>query len=106
MKTNHSRVMNTTKQGQRTAKAAAEHAYNNRGWTYRNIWDAYEKPSYAKEKAWHYCRELCADMGGFDLLILSRNTFQFSAVFKFTDDETGELCYAYITRDYDRFCHA
>lgn len=106
MKTNHERVMNTTKQGQRTAKAAAEAAYNNRRWTYANIWDAYDRPSSAKVKAWDYCRELCAEMGGYDLLISSRNTFQFSAVFKFMDDETGVVGYAYITRDYDRFCEA
>lgn len=99
-------INNTSKKGQRIAKAAAEHAYNNRRWTYDSIWNAYEKPSAAKVKAWDYCRELCAKLGGFDLIISSKNTMVFSVVFKFIDPETGALSYAYITRDYDRFCHA
>lgn len=96
----------TPKADRRTARAAAEHAYNNRRWTYSDIYKAYEKPSAAKLAAWERCKRLCRDMDGFDMLISSKNTMKFSVVFSFTDAETGELCYAYITRDYDRFCHA
>lgn len=103
--TNNERINNTSKKNQNTARAAAASAYARRDWCYSSIWAAYEKPSYNKEKAWHYCKEICAEMGGFDLLICSKNTFSFAAVFKFFDDDHN-LCYGYITKDYDRFCRA
>jgi hypothetical protein len=106
MKTNHERVINTTKQNQKIARAAAETAYSHRDWTYETLWDAYEKPSFAKAKAWKYCVDLCREMGGFDMVISARNCMVFSVVFTFVDNETGVVCYAYITRDYDRFCEA
>ena len=104
--TNSERVKNTSRKNQNIARAAAVHAYNNRRWTASDIWEAYDRPSAAKVRAWDYCRELCANMGGFDLLISGWNCMQFSVVFKFEDENTGVLCYAYITRDYDRFCEA
>lgn len=97
-------IENTTKKNQRVVLAAAESAYNNRRWTYDDIFSAYGRPSADKVRAWDYCKELCAKMGGYDLLISSRNAFRFSACFKFEDD--GRLCYAYITPDYNRFCYA
>lgn len=105
MKTNIERIESTSKAHQRIARNAAEYAYNHRDWTYSDIWDAYGKPSVYKVRAWEYCRELCANMGGWDMLISSKNTMQFSVVFRFTD-ENGRVGYAYITRDHDRFCFA
>ena len=31
---------------------------------------------------------------------------QLAALLEQVDPETGELCYGYITKDYDRFCKA
>lgn len=99
-------ITNTKKADQRIARQAAERAYADRRYTYTDIWYAYEKPSVDKCRAWQYCKELRDKYHGYDLLIASKNTFFFTAVFKFADPKTGELSYAYITRDYDRFCHA
>lgn len=99
-------IENTTKTNQRIARQAAATAYGHPQYTYRSIWEAYENPSWNKQKAWNYCKELCNKLNGFDLVISSRNTFSFSAVFSFNDPETGVLCYAYITKDYDRYCEA
>ncbi len=99
-------IENTTKQGQRAARIAAEYAYRNRAYTYGDIFDAYERPSAAKVRAWRDCERLCEELSGYDMLISSRNTFSFSVVFRFDEPETGEMCYAYITRDYNRYCKA
>ena len=98
-------VEQTSKKNRSVARGAAECAYQNRRWTYSDIWHAYDRPSAAKVAAWEYCRQLCDKLNGYDLLIASRNTFAFSVVFTF-EDEDGRECYAYITRDYDRFCYA
>lgn len=98
--------MNTSRKDQKIARAAAEYAYSNRRWTYEDIFEAYNNPSAAKIRAWHRCQDLCRRMHGTNLIISSRNTMKFSVVFMFPDEETGELCYAYITADYDRFCKA
>ena len=68
----------------------------------KNIWQAYENPSYNKEKAWHYCEEMCYLHNGYDLKVISKNTFQFTAGFKFPlyGDLEG---FAYITAKYDRY---
>lgn len=100
------KIENVSKKNQRIAKAAAEHAYNNRRWTYNSIWEAYERPSAAKVAAWDYCRDMCKALGGWDMIISSKNTSVFSVVFTFAEPSTGAICYAYITRDYDRFCYA
>lgn len=99
-------VSDYSKKSQRIAREAAVYAYAHRGYTYSDIYEAYDRPSVYKVRAWEYCKGLCADLGGFDLVIASRNTFAFSVVFKFFDRETGALSYAYITRDYDRFGYA
>lgn len=100
------KVSDCTKKSQRIAREAAVYAYAHPAYTYRDIYEAYDRPSVSKVRAWEYCEQLCADLGGFDLVIASRNTFSFTAVFKFFDLETGALSYAYITRDYDRYGYA
>ena len=68
-----------------------------------DIDDAYSNCSHAKRNAWEYCKKLCADYDGWDLRIISKNTFAFSAGFYFISKETGCICFAYITKDYDRY---
>ena len=101
------KIKNTSKQGQRIARNAAEFAYSGRAWKqFRDIYEAYKNPSIYKVRAWNYCKELCKEMHGFDLVISAAGVQTFSVVFKFKERGTGRLCYAYITRDYNRFCYA
>ena len=99
-------IENTTRRNQNIARQNAEYAYNNRRWTYNDIYDAYGRPSREKIRAWEYCKNACDEVGGWDLIISSKNTFRFSACFKFEDPDNGELCYGYITAEYDRYCYA
>lgn len=96
----------TKKADQRRAREAATWAYQNRRWTYTDIYDAYEKPSVYKVRAWDYCKRLCAEKNGRDLIITGKNCMKFSAVFKFKEEGTGRDCFAYITKDYDRYAYA
>ena len=66
------------------------------------LWQAYARPSQAKEKAFAYCVDLMRKYNGYDLRITGYNTSKFSVAFKFTD-ENGALCMAYITADNDRY---
>ena len=97
---------NESKKDQRIAREACEYAYNRKSNTYGDICEAYGKPSAAKVRAWDGCKSLCAMLNGFDLIISARNSMKFSAMFKYADAETGELCYCYITPAYNRFCFA
>lgn len=99
-------IDNTSKQGQRIAKNAAEYAYNHLDYTYNNIFEAYSRPSANKIRAWEHCKELCHSLNGYALRITGKSCHAFSAVFKFVDGDTGELCYCYMTRDYTRYCYA
>lgn len=97
-------INNTKKRDQRIAREAASFAYANRRWMYSDIWEAYNKPSAAKVAAWEYCKRVCAEVNGHDLIISGRSSMVFSAVFKFEDN--GKPCYGYITKSYDRYCYA
>lgn len=104
-KSNADKIAETSKQGQRVARAAASRAFSRGLWNYpRDIYEAYTKPSIYKVRAWEYCRNMCRDMGGHDLIISAAGCQTFSVCFKFEAD--GKPAYAYITRDYNRFCFA
>ena len=64
---------------------------------FHTIWEAYEKPSYAKEKAYHDCVRKAEEKGAYEWAIPSRNTFQFSFSAIYPDKETGELRMMYET---------
>ena len=101
------RIKNTSNKGQKIARAAAEYAYSGRAYkSYTDIFQAYKNPSKYKVEAWNYCKELCKRMHGFDIVIPAAGMQTFSVVFKFRERGTRKLCYAYITRDYNRFCYA
>ena len=103
----NTRIKNTSKQGQKIARAAAEFAYSGRSYKlYTDIYQAYKNPSIYKVRAWNYCKELCKRMHGFDIVIPAAGMQTFSVVFKFKERGTGRPCYAYITRYYSRFCYA
>ena len=84
---------------ERQARKALE-TYEN-GKVYSSIWNAYNKPSSAKESAWEYCRMLCTRKNGWGLSVIGKNTCIFTAGFRFTDQETGVEKFMYITPSYD-----
>jgi hypothetical protein len=65
--------------------------------------DVYGRYSAAKAKAFRYCEELCKELNGYDLCITAHNTMAFTVGFEFPHPETGEVCVAKITRDYNYF---
>lgn len=71
-----------------------------------DIYKAYNKPSAEKVEAWRYCKAVCDEFKGENLLIAGAGNYFFSAVFKFTDETTGRECIAWITKGGDRFTEA
>ena len=69
--------------------------------TDRTLHDVYATYSIAKEKAYAYCVQLMNKYNGYDLRIISHNTNKFTVGFiGYVNDE---LCFFYITADYDRY---
>lgn len=72
---------------------------------YMNIWQAYEKPSYAKECIWNYWADFYGDETyKFGIpFISSRNSFAFTITFNVFDAETLEwIGVAVITKEHNR----
>lgn len=91
-------------------KADARKANNHLSLYNRGIYDGhtlrdvYGNFSIYKERAFNYCVELMNALNGRGLVIMSHSSQVFSVGFLFTHPETGRDCFAYITRDYNRFC--
>lgn len=64
--------------------------------------DCYNSYSYAKEKAYNYCKNLQTQYNGYDFKIISYNTMQFTVGF-YCDFE-GKTNFVYITKSYDKIC--
>ncbi len=67
-----------------------------------SLWEAYRRPSVAKEKAWDYCMDLCKQHDGRGLRVLGYNSSFFTAGFLFNDKETGQLMVMRITAYSDK----
>ena len=67
-----------------------------------NLWQCYDKYSQAKANAMDYCMRLMCELNGHDLRIVSYNCNVFTVGFLFMNED-DEKCFAYITRDYDRY---
>lgn len=67
--------------------------------TMKSIYDAYERPSHNKVKAYERCEEDRYMLDGWDARIPSKNTFGFTYAFLFSSKETGELMMYYATKD-------
>ena len=67
------------------------------------LYHVYGRFSRAKINAMDYCKELMHSLNGTDLRICSHNDHSFSVGFEFPIPATGELCFAYITKSYDRY---
>lgn len=66
------------------------------------LYHVYGRYSEAKISAMQYCRDMCSKFDGHFLRILRHNSMIFTVGFIFQDDE--HTYFAYITRDYDRYC--
>lgn len=84
-------------------KTAREHYSAYLKSTSHDLYDVYSSYSIYKARAYNRCRDLMLDMNGWGLRILSHNSQAFTVGFEYPDSETGEICFAYITKDYDRF---
>lgn len=88
----------TVNQQKRTARGNIDRYDNSTNYTLHH---AYDRPSYAKERAWKYCLDLMEKFNGYGLKVISYNTFMFTAGFMFTDSKTGVLQFMFITPNYD-----
>lgn len=67
-----------------------------------SLYNCYNKPSYAKQKAMEYCENLCKEHNGYDLTIIGYNCMTFSVGFMYYKDNHNY--FVYITKAYDRVC--
>lgn len=67
--------------------------------TARRLSDVYGRWSKKKQDAFDYCERLMCENEGWELRIISANTYMFTATFEFVpkDSETGAVCIMYIT---------
>ena len=70
---------------------------------YTRLEDVYGRYSAAKAEAFSYCKSLCEELNGCDMCITAHNTMTFTVGFEFPHPETGEICLAKITKDYNYF---
>lgn len=82
----------------RRSKTALRYYDRYLGSGYVDLNTAYCKCSQAKEEAWEYCKSLCEEYDGYGLRVIGRNVNYFTAGFMFPHPDTGELCFAYITK--------
>lgn len=66
--------------------------------------DCYKMYSYAKEKAYKYCKDLQAKYNGYNFKIISYNIMTFSAGFYYKNENDNTTRFVYITKTYDREC--
>lgn len=67
------------------------------------LYHVYSDYSCRKYNAFEYCKTLMYQLEGWGLRIIGHNCMTFSVGFEFNHPVTGELCFAYITRDNNRF---
>lgn len=64
---------------------------------YHTIWEAYDRPSKAKENAYEWCVNKAQEKGAIEWAIPTRNSFQFTFSAIYPDPETGVLRMMYET---------
>lgn len=69
------------------------------------LYHVYGRYSERKACAFEYCRERYHEMNGSQFTIVSHNSNIFTVGFYFPHPETGELCFAYITPSYNKWCY-
>ena len=69
---------------------------------YTDLYSAYGRCSAKKREAWEYCKNLCEKYNGEGLRVIGRNAHRFSAGFEYTDSQTGDKMFMYISPNYDQ----
>lgn len=90
--------MKLNSQNLRAARCAYSSWLNSKNYT---LYHAYQNPSYSKERAYDYCLEKFRLYNGEDFKIIGSNSFVFTVGFVFTDVQTDEKMFFYITPYYD-----
>lgn len=90
------------KKNNRDSRIAREHYDLWERSTATELYHVYGRYSEYKISAMQYCRDMCRNFDGHFVRILSHNSNVFSVGFIFQDAE--HTYFAYITRDYDRYC--
>lgn len=67
---------------------------------YRDLWDCYARPSYAKERAYEYCENLRAQYNGHSATVTGFNCMMFT--YCFIGEYEGKQAFFWITKDNDR----
>ena len=67
------------------------------------LWQVYGRFSHEKAKELEKCKQLAYSLDGERFRIVHHNCHKFTVGFEFPNPETGAMCFAYITRDADRF---
>lgn len=99
------KAIKAAKEDRKNARIAKAHITQ---WEYSSNYqleDVYKTYSVFKARAWKYCIDLMSDLNGWCPKVLSANSQAFTVGFEFSDPETGEAMFAYITKDYNRFCY-
>ena len=58
-----------------------------------DIYNAYGKPSFEKVRAWLYCQLCCENRDGYNLKIVSHNTWMFTAGFLYEGNDGTYFVY-------------
>lgn len=82
-------------------RSAKEHVTSYKNSTATGLDDVYGKCSSRKRDAWRYCENLCRNLNGTDLKVVSFNMNVFTAGFQFIDKDTGVVRYMHITPSSD-----
>ena len=68
---------------------------------YHSIFDVYSKPSRDKLKAWEHCKNLCNTFDGYNLKVISKNTWKFTAGFEYIEEDSGQERFMFISPNYE-----
>lgn len=98
-------AIKAAKEDKKNARIASAHFEYWKQSSADSLDDVYGSYSIFKARAWQYCKELMWDLRGYGLRVLSFNSQAFTVGFMFEDPDTSEAMFAYITKDYNRFCY-
>ena len=71
----------------------------NSGRAVNSIWQAYNRPSVYKVRAWEWCQTSCREDGGQWLYVTGWNNSKFTCAYFCGHHETGERCIVVHTAD-------
>ena len=99
----------------RTTEFESNHKINNcvrnawraivSGRAVNSIWQAYERPSVYKVRAWEWCKIACKEDGGDTPWVTGWNSSKFTCAYFCGHYETGERCLAVHTADNVYWCY-